>query len=173
MLVYLLNDNLICVAAVLWPHVAKAEREVQSLWYVFVSINHLVCVSLWKWWIVAFVYHFGVRDSLQLILIFYRPSAVCRDQDGEWKVKGLWDSQIWLSRERWEGLQDDEWNQDQWPGGGCPHRSQRLKLWGGLANTFPHSALLPMIFCFVLKTQLHHISMCLLFLFIFVCLYTT
>lgn len=98
----------------------------------------------------SFVYHFDVRGSLQLILIFCRPSTVCRDQDGEWKVKGLWDSQIWRSRECWEGLQDDEWNQDQWPGGGRPHRSQRLKLWGGLANTLPHSALLPMIFCFVL-----------------------
>lgn len=32
---------------------AKAEREVQSLWYVFVSINHLVCLSLPKWCIAA------------------------------------------------------------------------------------------------------------------------
>lgn len=36
----------------------------------------------------------GFRDDSLLILIYCRPGNVRRDQDGEWEVKGLWNSEI-------------------------------------------------------------------------------
>lgn len=56
-----------------------------------------------------------------LILFCYRSGNVCRNQDGEWKVEGMRNGEIRLSRECREGLQDDEWNQDKWPRGGRPY----------------------------------------------------
>lgn len=70
----------------------------------------------------------GFRMHSLLIVVYCRPGDVRRDQDGEREVKGLWNGEIRLSRKRWEGVQDDEWNQDQRPRGGRPHRSERLEL---------------------------------------------
>lgn len=144
------------VAAVLRSDMAEAEREVQSLWYVFALHELLSIYEIFIAWLTNhsqtshwlfinihwtqmqkmavfnynhnFVKHCGYRKHLSLVLLSCRPGNVRRDQDGERKVKGLWNSEIRLSGECGEGLQDDEWYQDQWPGGGRPYWSQRLEL---------------------------------------------
>ena len=107
--------------------------------------------------------HCSFRLNSLLIVVYCRPGNVCRDQDGEWKVKGLWTG-------RFDSAESAEKACRMMNGTKINGREVDVRIdrnaqsfYSSPTNTLPHSALTTVIFCFVLKTQLLHISMCPLF----------